>query len=104
MDADSYTIRGDSGTVTTYGYTDPNGGCVTYTQPDRYPVAPAVAPPADHDSDADRHADFWRGWLHPLRLPWRAGRGSGGAATWQRALSAGRNLLRAIRGTCGWHG
>jgi len=79
MDADSYTIRGDSGTVTTYGYTDPNGGCVTYTQPDRYPVAPAVAPAADDHADIWRGPDSWGAWLHALRQSWRAGRGSGGA-------------------------
>ena len=42
--------------------------------------------------------------LHKYCRAWGPRRGSGGAATWQRALSAGRNLLRAIRGTCGWHG
>ena len=62
------------------------------------------------DRHTDQHADFyrgphsWRDWLHALRLPWWPVRGGGGAAPWQRALSAGRRVLGAVRSALGRHG
>ena len=42
--------------------------------------------------------------LHHYCQSWRPIRGGRGGAPWQRALSAGRNLLGTIRAAHGWHG